>query len=248
MHGSQIEIAPRRSLRFAAAGVTALTLLLAASAQAADLPMRYKAPPVVLPIYSWTGFYIGGQVGYSFGDDHLYEYLTSSGAYTNFEKKYNVSGVFGGIYGGGNYQIGSFVLGLEGDIEGGSIKGGWRDVPVGGAGDTSINIQGSLRGRLGFAVDQTLFYGTGGLAVAEVNHTYSNLVTGINETTSSVRTGWTAGAGVEMALTPNILARVEYRYTDYGMSRYDSVTSFPGLTGTQEPKLSTIRVGAAYRF
>ena len=249
MHGSQIDITLRRSLGLATVGATVLTLLMGVAAQAADLPMRYKTPvQEAVPIYSWTGFYIGGQVGYSFGNDHLYEYLTSNGAYTNFEKKYDVSGVSGGLYGGGNYQMGNVVLGLEGDIEGGSIKGDWRDVLVGGAGDTQINVQGSLRGRFGLAVDRTLFYGTGGLAVAEVKHTYSNLLTGINETSSSVRAGWTAGAGIEIALTPNILARVEYRYTDYGMSRYDSVTSFPGLSGTMEPKLSTIRVGAAYRF
>ena len=77
---------------------------------------------------------------------------------------------------------------------------------------------------------------------------FTNLITGVPEATASLRTGWTAGAGVEVALTPKLLARVEYRYTDYGPYRYDSVTSFPGFTGQQEPRFSTIRVGAAYKF
>ena len=86
-----------------------------------------------------------------------------------------------------------------------------------------------------------MFYGTGGLAFADISHTYTNLLTGIAETTSGLRTGWTAGAGIEVALMPNLLGRVEYRYTDYGPYRYDSVTSFPGLTGQQEPRFGTAR-------
>jgi outer membrane immunogenic protein len=71
---------------------------------------------------------------------------------------------------------------------------------------------------------------------------------GNTETTSAVRTGWTAGAGVEVALTQNLLVRAEYRYADFGRYRYNSVVTFPGLTGQQEPTFSTVRVGAAYKF
>ena len=56
------------------------------------------------------------------------------------------------------------------------------------------------------------------------------------------------GAGMEYAFTDNILARIEYRYADYGKYRYNSVTAFPGLTGQQEPKLNTLRAGVAYKF
>lgn len=250
MNGSPIARAARHSLiRLSAAGLTALTLGLASPATAADFATRYRAPPPpVLPVYSWTGFYIGGQIGYSVGKDDLYEYLTANGAFTNFEMHYNVHGVTGGVFGGGNYQFGNIVLGLEADLEASNIKGRWIDVGTGGMGTTKIGWQNSVRGRLGFVAENALFYGTGGVAFGDVSHTYTNLLTGIAETTSSVRTGWTAGAGVEVALTPNLLARVEYRYTDYGKSTYSSITSFPGLTGTQEPKLNTIRVGAAYKF
>lgn len=220
--------------------------VLAGSAAAADLPMRYKAPSFAPQVFNWTGFYLGGQVGYSVGRDRLLEYFTVDGSFTGIDTRFDLSGISGGLYLGSNYQIGNFVLGLEGDIEAANIKGNWNVPP--GLGDTTINVQGSLRGRVGFLADRTLFYTTGGVAVGEVKHSYTNTLTGVLEPISSVRTGWTAGGGIEVALTPNLLARVEYRYTDYGMSRYDSVTSFPGLTGTQEPKLNTVRAGVAYKF
>lgn len=249
MHGSLRAIAEQTSLiRLSLAGATVVALVLASPARAADLSLPYKAPPLLAPAFSWTGFYVGGEVGYGWGKDHLTEYETASGAYTNFEKQYNVNGVVGGIYGGGNYQVGNLVVGLEADIEGSGLKGGWIDTTVGGAGDTKLDWQGSVRGRLGFAADKALFYGTGGVAFANISHTYTNLVTGVAETTSNIHAGWTAGAGVEFAVTPNILARAEYRYTDFGSYRFDSVTSFPGLTGQQEPRFSTVRVGAAYKF
>lgn len=86
------------------------------------------------------------------------------------------------------------------------------------------------------------------MAFANISHTYNNLVVGSTETTSAVRTGWTAGVGVEVAVTQNLLVRAEYRYADFGHYRYNSVVTFPGLTGQQEPTFNTVRVGAAYRF
>ncbi|MBS0531360.1 MAG: porin family protein [Proteobacteria bacterium] len=249
MYGRPHAIAARTSL-IQASFVSAVALTLSfAPASAADLSMPYKTPPAVFTTaFSWTGLYIGGQVGYSWGRDHLTEYFTATNAPTNFEKLYSPNGVVGGIYGGGNYQVGNTVLGLEADFEGANVTGGWTDALVGGEGTTKLSWQGSVRGRLGYAADKVLFYGTGGLAFGNVSHTYTNLFTGVAETTSNVRTGWTAGGGIEYAVTSNVLARVEYRYTDYGKSPYDSVTPFPGLPGTQEPRFSSVRAGIAYKF
>jgi outer membrane immunogenic protein len=225
-----------------------LGLVVAGSARAADLPMRYKAPPFATQVFNWTGFYLGGQVGYASGHDQLFEYFTASGAFTGFQKRNNVSGVTGGGFFGANYQTGMVVVGLEGDVEGSDLTGGWIDLPTGGQGRTKIDFQSSLRGRIGLASDRAMVYATGGAAFGNVAHTYTNLLTGVSETFSGTRTGWTVGGGVEFVIAPNWLARAEYRYTDYGMSRASSVTSFPGLTGTQEVKLNTIRVGFAYKF
>ena len=238
----------RKSLTPTGAAVAgALALILAAPANAADLGYPVKAPPLV-QVFSWTGFYVGADIGYAWGRDSTTEYFTATNALTGLKWDYDTKGLTGGLFAGGNYQTGPLVLGLEADIELADIKGGFNDPALGGAGNTRIDWQGSARGRLGFAADKALFYGTGGLAFANISHTYYNLVAGSFETTSGVRTGWTAGAGVEVALTPNILARAEYRYTDFGSYRYDSVVTFPGLTGQQEPRLNTVRVGLAYKF
>jgi outer membrane immunogenic protein len=248
MLGSPRAVAARTSFCApCAAAAAVLALILSTPVNAADLSMLFKAPPPV-PAFSWTGFYIGAEVGYAWGKDTTTEYLTATNTFTGFNPSYNVHSAVGGLYGGYNYQIGSVVLGIESDIEAANINGGFTAPAVGGAGTTRLDWQGSLRGRLGFTADKVLFYGTGGLAFADISHTYTNLITGVPETTASLRTGWTAGAGVEVALTPKLLARVEYRFTDYGPYRYDSATSFPGFTGQQEPRFSTIRVGAAYKF
>ena len=70
----------------------------------------------------------------------------------------------------------------------------------------------------------------------------------VAETTKEIRSGWPVGGGIEFAETDNILAKAEYRYTDYGKYRYDSKTAFPGLTGEQQPTLNTVRLGVAYKF
>lgn len=244
----QSHISRTNLLRTSAAATAALLLGLGA-ANAADLSIPYKAAPFMpAPAFSWSGFYLGGAVGYAWGNDHLLEYFTVNNAFTGFEQRYSPSGALGGIFGGGNYQFGHTVIGVEGDIEAANLRGGWSDPLVGGAGDTVLKWQGSVRGRLGYAADSILLYGTGGVAFGNVSHTYTNQLTGIAETTSSMRTGWTAGAGIEYAVTHNMLLRAEYRYTDYGLSRYDSVTSFPGLSGTQNLRFNTVRVGAAVKF
>jgi outer membrane immunogenic protein len=249
MNGSAIARASHSRRLLPVVGLTALTIAFATSASAADFAQRFKAPPPpAAPIYSWTGLYLGGQVGLASGRDDLFEYFTANGAFTGFEQHYKASGATGGVFGGGNYQFGNIVIGLEADIEASDIRGRWIDTGTGGAGTTRIGWQSSVRGRAGFVYDQAFIYGTGGVAFGDVSHTYTNLLTGVAETTSSVRTGWTAGAGIEVAIAPNMTARVDYRYTDYGMSTYSSVTSFPGLTGTQNAKLNTIRLGAAYKF
>jgi outer membrane immunogenic protein len=220
-------------------------LLLSGQAGAADLSMPLKAAPPV-PLFSWTGFYVGADVGYAWGKDSTTEYFVGTNTFTGFKWNYHANSLVGGAFAGGNYQIGNFVLGLEGDLEAARNSGGFYDPP--GAGTTLLDVQGSFRGRAGFAFDKTLFYGTGGLALANISHTYTNLITGISETTSGLRTGWTVGGGVEMAVTNHVLVRAEYRYTDYGTYRYDSVTSFPGLSGEQRPRFDTVRVGVAYKF
>jgi outer membrane immunogenic protein len=183
------------------------------AASAADMPARAPIAnvPMVLP-YNWTGFYVGGDLGGGWGDHDR------SVVPPGFQNSYRSNGVIGGIHGGYNYQIQSFVIGAETDINWTSIKG--DDGGAGGTLDqTKLNWIGSLRGRLGYAWDRFLVFGTGGLAYGELEH-YNNAAPG--QTFRSTRTGWTAGGGLEYAVDANWLVRAEYRYYDLGTYQFST--------------------------
>jgi outer membrane immunogenic protein len=248
MHGATRIFAVQAGLKsISILALAALAAVHAATASAADFASPMTAP-VFSQVFSWTGFYVGAEAGYAWGKDTTTEYLTATNTFTGFDPTYKVSSAVGGLYAGYNYQIGWAVLGVESDIEAAHLRGGFLDTTVGGSGTTQLDWQGSLRARVGVTAGQMMFYGTGGLAFAEIDHTYTNLITGIAETNAGFRTGWTAGAGVEISVMPNLLARVEYRYTDYGPYQYNSVTAFPGFSGVQEPRFSAVRAGVAYKF
>lgn len=219
-----------------------------ASASAADLAARpyTKAPAPIAAVYNWTGFYIGAQVGYAWGDNSTTEFVTATGLPTGFTQGFNANGILGGAHIGYNWQFGQFVFGLEGDIEGADINGGYRLANLNGT-DFRIDAQASIRGRLGVAFNNSLLYVTGGAAWADMDHTYVFANT-LFETHSTTRTGWTVGAGWEYGFTPNWSARLEYRYTDFGTFRNNSTVSFPGFSYEHDPVFHTVRAGISYRF
>jgi outer membrane immunogenic protein len=199
---------------------------------AADLPSR-APPPVYLPpppIFTWTGIYIGGQIGYGWGTDNgsLFA-IDSAGNSASGAFSTNPQGVIGGAHVGYNLQINQWVLGLEGSVDGTSLSGtstfGVADT-LGGAGtvtaSTRSDVQGSIRGRVGVAWDRALIYATGGVAFGgfDTNYTdpggYLNVIPGTTSSFSNTRVGWTVGGGIEYAVTNNWSIRAEYRYTDFG--------------------------------
>lgn len=196
------------------------------AAFAADLPSRKVAPAYVAPapIFTWSGFYIGAQIGYAWDkvkvDNGWMWGLTSL----------DRNGVVGGGHVGYLFQTNSgFVLGVEGDIEGTSVK--------------NSNLRASVRGRLGFGIDRALIYATGGLAIAN-----DNTVWGWGwSNNSTTRVGWTAGAGVEYAFSPNWSGRVEYRYSDFGRKNVDGWGVWNGSFNTQRTE-HAVRVGVSYHF
>jgi outer membrane immunogenic protein len=174
--------------------VVCLALSLA-SARAADVnnasgpytpPTRYMAPVERAP-FTWTGFYIGVNGGYGWAFEH-----SSSG------------GFMGGGQLGFNYQLGNnIVVGIEGDADYASI--GWRLI---GFGDIlKWDFVGTVRGRVGYAIDKWLLYGTGGVAWVHYKSPYI---------ASQVLTGSTFGGGVEYAFTHNLTGKLEYFYVGYG--------------------------------
>ncbi|HLH11704.1 MAG TPA: outer membrane protein [Methylovirgula sp.] len=225
---------------------------------AADLP-NTKGPPVFAappppPVFSWTGFYIGGQVGYQWGTTGWDLHSEPPAPFVAVgEPTYNDQGVVGGGHAGFNYQVAQFVFGVEGDIEGTSYRGtGVEAVLAPGliTNTTRIDIEGSVRGRIGWAWDRVLFYGTGGVAFADFKNGFNAPTAPFFDTATFGRVGWTAGGGVEYAIDPNWSVRVEYRYTDYG--RYDFVIANPPVSGTigvhEHERDNRVEAGFSYRF
>ncbi len=236
------------------------TVVIAAastSAFAADLPSR-RAPPVYVPppvpLFSWTGFYIGGDVGYAFGRDSVRNFAnggpdvfyntgnpngTSGGAHIGYNFSTQSLPVLGQLAGGfsGLPFIGGFggaggVVGVEGDVQGTDYRSAvtFAD-PIGGRGfdstfTTRNQINGSARGRIGIAVDRALFFATGGAAFAQFSNTYSSafLFPATYQNLTHTRIGWTVGGGVEYAITTQFSLRAEYRYADFG--RYTDIPTF----------------------
>jgi outer membrane immunogenic protein len=184
----------------------AFLLAAAAQALAADLPAPGPPPPYypVVPFYNWTGFYLGLNGGGAFGNSNWTDPFDGpSGNFT-------VSGFLVGGTIGANYQIGSWVLGVEGDGDWSNLSGTTFNASCAGVGcTTQSNWLATVRGRAGYAWDRVLFYGTGGAAFANVQ-----AAAGALPFFSSTQVGWTAGAGVEYAFLPNWTAKVEYLFVD----------------------------------
>jgi outer membrane immunogenic protein len=227
--------------------VSAATLVtVTGGAFAADLP-NVKGPPVFAPpppVFSWTGVYIGGQAGYQWGtsDPTL---VTAGGAFVAGEPSYNNEGVVGGGHAGFNYQVSQFVFGIEGDIEGTSYSGSGLSATGAFRSSTRDDIEGSVRGRVGFAWDRVLFYGTGGVAFASIDNSFGLAGGPSLFSATSGRVGWTAGGGVEYAIDPNWSVRVEYRYTDYGDYNF---ATFPGFALREHETDNRVEAGFSYKF
>jgi outer membrane immunogenic protein len=201
---------------FAAVALLAVGL---GSAQAADLPYGSRAPYTVnqpLNAFSWAGPYLGGNLGYNWGTvDH------------NPTKP---SGLLGGVQGGYNWQNGALVFGVEGDLQ------------ANGADDTFAPWKfsnpwfGTIRGRVGYAFNNILIYGTGGLAFGSLRVD----TLGLSESHTSA--GWTAGVGAEFGLAQNWTAKIEYLYVDLADSQFN-------ITGVQNGyQFGLVRIGANYHF
>lgn len=209
-----------------------LAAAMAAPSFAADLPRpSYKAPIYVAP-FSWSGFYVGINGGYGWGLSNWRDVTT--GIETG---DFPVEGAVAGGTIGYNLQTGSFVWGLEGDLDYSWMKGS-TCAPFGC--ETRNTYLATGRGRIGYAWDRFLPYITGGAAYGGIKMTAGTL----SETKS--RLGWTAGAGVEYAFLGAWSAKIEYLYVDLG-----TVTCSSGTCGGDTDvsfKTNLARVGLNYRF
>ena len=205
-------------------------------AVAADMPVKARPAPAVVAVYNWTGFYIGGQIGYGWGTA---DYVTP---FTGARASYDAKGVLGGGHIGYLWQTNVIVFGVEGDVNGSGIKG--DDARAGGSLDTTkLRIAGSVRGVLGVAVTQWLLYGTGGWAAGGIDHCFTGANAACVEKTHS---GWTAGGGLKYAFTPNWIAGVEYRQTRYRDERH--ATPLPAFDRVVGLKTNEVTFRLSYKF
>lgn len=197
-------------------GVVALaTTLTVGLADAADMPPYYTAPGPVSS-YSWTGPYLGGNLGYEWA--------------STTHNPTDPHGIAGGVHGGYNWQTGQFVFGGE------------ADVTLSNAADTFAPWKfsnpwfGTVRGRVGYALNNILIYGTGGFAIGGGHLDVGGL------TESHTHIGWTAGAGLEVGMTANLSARIEYLFINLAEEPYAMTGASHGFES------NLLRFGVSYRF
>jgi outer membrane immunogenic protein len=191
--------------------------LLATSAipaAAADLPLKapvYKAP-AVSPAYNWSGWYVGGHVGYLWGNTSVWDegVLIESDASTD--------GVIGGLLAGVNWQSAAFVFGIEGDFGWTNAHGNGAAVQVTERNLYDLNWTSHFRGRIGYATNNWLLFLAGGLALADFD--YTQITTVVSSGGGGVYSGWSIGGGVDYAFSPNWVGRIEYLYDDFGDKNY----------------------------
>lgn len=207
-----------------------------ASSHAADVIYHTPDTPTYDEGSIWGGAYIGGQVGYSWfksqlsDDDDVYISKTN--------------GFMGGIYAGYNWEFSNaYLFGVEGDINYADLSHRKHVLysNTNSDWDTRIQWEGSLRARFGVNYERILPYIAGGLALAGIQNEFSNL-SPFDDSKTRTHVGYTIGAGVDYALTNNLILRAEYRYSNYGKKTV--------LFDTIENKLTTnnVRLGLAYKF
>lgn len=256
-------------VRWACSSLLLTALLFVSSGlRAADFPV--KAP--VIPVYGWSGFYIGANVGYSWGrwsstsDAPIFPTASTTASP-------HVDGWLAGLQAGYNWQINRLLLGLEADyqITGEKASNDWTST----FGPISFNDGlltattatsnewkfpwfATFRGRAGYVADDWLLYATGGLALGRASFSTTSTATltqvgpgafTLTATTaaseSKTKWGWTLGAGVEKALGANFSAKLEYLYLDLGSNTFLTGTGSETAVKLQD---HILRVGLNYRF
>jgi outer membrane immunogenic protein len=240
------------------AGLLAFGGLFSTPSTAADLwgQERYgsiKDAPIV-PVFTWTGFYAGVDVGLATGDtneqvkvddDPLLEALLRTG--------FDVNGPIYGGHVGYNYQSGSWVVGIEGTFSGTDIDG---DSPCVFVLSCSADVDwiGTVEGRIGYGFGRSLIYARGGVAWGDVSTRAIFLDPSIfNVRSDETHTGWTAGLGFEYAISDFVIARIEYSHIDLGSETHTLDASFDGdpigsVPASVDMEIDTVKVGVSVKF
>lgn len=234
------------------AGVSVGALVLASGAQAADLAARptYTAPLPAPAPWSWTGFYLGGTVGAAserstVSNDPLSPVQVLTGSVATRQ-----TGVIGGLEAGYNAQVSNIVVGIEGDVSWASLNRSASQTTLFATTETynsRLNDLSTFRGRVGWAVDRALFYGTGGVAFAELKEQLTDPGFPFTVNPNSNVTGWVAGAGIEYAVWDHWTVKAEYLHVGLpNRTALDSAAN--GYAFDFKDSLDIGRVGINYKF
>lgn len=224
-----------------------IAMIVSTSAFAADMGARpyTKAPPMAVPMYNWTGIYIGAHVGAGFRDD-------SGLGLAAFTSSSNDAMFLGGGQIGADYQFSpNWVVGIEGQISG--LSDNNRSFTSAGfALRDRSDWLGSVTGRLGYTWGAGMIYGKGGVAFRDDNNLSLVTVPGaanVPFTTNREDVGYTLGGGFEYMIAPSWSAKVEYQYYNFDDTRVTTVGApFAGPGVSYRDDLHTVKVGVNYRF
>jgi outer membrane immunogenic protein len=239
------------------AGLFAITGLTSA-ANAADLPARapapYKAPPPIVQIYSWGGFYVGLNGGG--GSSHNCYTITSVAGVAvtpNSEGCHDATGGLAGGQAGYRWQMSNWVFGVE-------AQGDWADLKGSNSSltailpyinQTKIDAIGLFTGQVGYAFSNVLLYVKGGAAVTDNRYNSAFTATGVVfNSASETRWGGTVGAGIEFGFAPNLSVGVEYDHLFMGSNSIVFPATFTavGRTDTikQDVDMATVRINYTF--
>jgi outer membrane immunogenic protein len=214
---------------------------LAGQALAGDLPSTKGAPVYVAPAFTWTGFYVGGNVGVGVGSAGWSNLVIPGDSDQNIPGNLvsqNMNGAVGGLQAGYNMQFGQFVGGLEVGVDFAGLDA--RQSCFGNYGDYTAQCTNKLDGivdltaRFGYLItDRTWIYARAGGAYSWGSVQPANEIgpygTAGYQSSDVNRWGWLVGAGVEYALTDHWTFGVDYKYMDFGSSSVGFASLPPAL-------------------
>ncbi|MCX8568772.1 MULTISPECIES: outer membrane protein [Hyphomicrobiales] len=230
--------------------VYSMMILGLSSAQAADVISEQTPSPVAERFaYDWSGLHVGvhgGIGGGTFDNSYIIETEVGPIGYYVSDRAF---GGFGGFQVGYNRQFASnWVAGVEADLSLSEIKAEHSESTEGFSSRYTVQVDwfGTVRGRLGYAEENVLFYGTGGAAYGKISYSDSDS-DGFSEALSDTNLGWTAGAGVEYGITDNVTLKTEYLYVDLGSLKGTNLI-FTGDRIEMDTAFHTLKTGLNYKF
>ncbi len=245
-----------RLTAFLGAMCTAASVQFACAADLVTKAPMYPQAPAIL--YSWTGFYVGGNIGYGWDNiDDTTNSLTGDFPQSTISGKAN--GVFGGGQVGYNYIFNpSFLIGVEADLDAADLSGSHSEcIQPSRCAQTNNKIHwfDTVRGRIGYVQSNLLLFVTGGVALV---HTSTNrtltaalipAALGQSVRVSNTDVGWTVGGGVEYGFAPRWSVNLEYRYIQFDTGR-DFIFTVPAANVHVDSTdhINTVRIGLNYHF